>query len=196
MLGKDCHVMLKARWAYIRLATLQILHQIEADWTTNGIEELLSLHQTPPQPASLLNHTPSDPQVDNPADWSKKEPNNQSKSRKKFQHVQALLNVRQEFFESQFEGQITCSEYEPESIVSNLLDRLMALSTIVIYSCHLRPLSDLQTLLKSKTEFIQITISQPWLRVYQVLVGRTHPEMNGTHHGGFIFSAIKVISSC
>jgi tRNA (adenine-N(1)-)-methyltransferase non-catalytic subunit len=48
----------------------------------------------------------------------------------------------------------------------------------------------------SKTEFIQITISEPWLRAYQVLVGRTHPEMNGTHHGGFIFSAIKVISSC
>ncbi|WAR57771.1 hypothetical protein PtB15_5B1 [Puccinia triticina] len=45
---------------------------------------------------------------------------------------------------------ITCSEYEPKLIVSNLLDRLMALSTIVIYSCHLRPLSDLQTLLSTQ----------------------------------------------
>ncbi|OAV86667.1 hypothetical protein, variant [Puccinia triticina 1-1 BBBD Race 1] len=219
----DLHLLELFNLPTSALAPLKSLNwaQIEADWTTNEIEELLSLHQTPPQPASLLNHTPSDPQVDNPADRSKKEPNNQSKSRKKFQRVQALLNVRQEFFESQFEGLITCSEYEPESIVSNLLDRLMASSTIVIYSCHLRPLSDLQTLLKkssvpstssssslveqneltrkmkeSKTEFIQITISEPWLRVYQVLVGRTHPEMNGTHHGGFIFSAIKVISSC
>ncbi|EFP74480.2 uncharacterized protein PGTG_00436 [Puccinia graminis f. sp. tritici CRL 75-36-700-3] len=200
--------------------------QIEADWTTNEIEELLSLHQGPPQPPPVLEPpTPLDPSVDSSSNRPKKEPNNRSKSKKKFERVQDLLNVRREFFETGFEGLITCSEYEPESIVTKLLTKLTGSSTIVIYSCHLRPLSDLQTLLKkssvpstssssssssspgeqnelsrqmreTKTEFIQITISEPWLRAYQVLVGRTHPEMNGTHHGGFIFSAIKVTSSC
>ncbi|KAI8451839.1 Gcd10p family-domain-containing protein [Phakopsora pachyrhizi] len=42
--------------------------------------------------------------------------------------------------------------------------------------------------------FINVTISEPWLRKYQVLPGRTHPEMNGTHSGGFILTAIKVSS--
>jgi len=208
--------------------------QTEADWTTDEIEELLSLHQEDilPSPALLKPTIPSDstpldhlpPSPPTPDRPKKKEPNNKSKSKKKFQRVQELMAIRQEFLSTEFEGLITCSEYEPESIVTKLLDKLSGSSTIVIYSSHLRPLSDLQTLLKkcslpaanpsssvvvadsqnqlsrmmreTKTEFIQITISEPWLRAYQVLVGRTHPEMSGTHHGGFIFSAIKVISSC
>jgi len=208
--------------------------QTEADWTTDEIEELLSLHQedTLPSPALLKPTIPSDstpldhlpPSPPTPDRPKKKEPNNKSKSKKKFQRVQELMAIRQEFLSTEFEGLITCSEYEPESIVTKLLDKLSGSSTIVIYSSHLRPLSDLQTLLKkcslpaanpsssvvvadsqnqlsrmmreTKTEFIQITISEPWLRAYQVLVGRTHPEMSGTHHGGFIFSAIKVIISC
>ncbi|POW14878.1 hypothetical protein PSHT_07299 [Puccinia striiformis] len=195
--------------------------QTEADWTTSDIEELLLLHRDPPQPLPILDSTLPDPQLNQLSKPPKKQPNNRSKSMRKFERVQELLSMRQEFLDTQFEGLLTCSEYEPESIVTKLVNKLSGSSTIVIYSCHLRPLSDLQTLLKkssmpstsssslggssslveqneltkrmkeNKTEFIQITISEPWLRAYQVLVGRTHPEMAGTHHGGFVFSAIK-----
>ncbi|KAI9601040.1 hypothetical protein H4Q26_000838 [Puccinia striiformis f. sp. tritici PST-130] len=200
--------------------------QTEADWTTSDIEELLLLHRDPPQPLPILDSTLPDPQLKQLSQRTKKQPNNRSKSMRKFERVQELLSMRQEFLDTQFEGLLTCSEYEPESIVTKLVNKLSGSSTIVIYSCHLRPLSDLQTLLKkssmpstsssslggssslveqneltkrmkeNKTEFIQITISEPWLRAYQVLVGRTHPEMAGTHHGGFVFSAIKVFNSC
>ncbi|PLW56532.1 hypothetical protein PCANC_01524 [Puccinia coronata f. sp. avenae] len=233
----DLHLLELFNMPQGMLAPMKALNwaQIEAEWTTPEIQELLSLHQDSPHPVAPPLHpttTSSDILLDQPVPPSStrphKEPNNKSKSRKKFERVQELLAVRQEFLRGEFEGLIACSEYEPESIVTKLLDKLSSSSTVVIYSSHLRPLSDLQTLLKksslslpapasaspmvadanpkpneldrrmraSKTEFIQITISEPWLRAYQVLVGRTHPEMNGTHHGGFIFSAIKVISSC
>ncbi|WAR55683.1 hypothetical protein PtB15_6B426 [Puccinia triticina] len=65
-----------------------------------------------------------------------------------FQCAQHLLRVCQELFKSKFEGLITGSEYEPNSIIPNLLDSLLALLTIVMYTCHLQPLLELQTLLK------------------------------------------------
>lgn len=50
----------------------------------------------------------------------------------------------------------------------------------------------LQALLPLET-ILNPTITEPFLRQYQVLPGRTHPEMNGTAHGGFILHATKVV---
>lgn len=54
-------------------------------------------------------------------------------------------------------------------------------------------LYDLQTRLRNHPEFLAPNISEPSLRKYQVLPGRTHPEMNGMPHGGYILSTTRVI---
>jgi tRNA (adenine-N(1)-)-methyltransferase non-catalytic subunit len=54
----------------------------------------------------------------------------------------------------------------------------------------------LQSLMTSTDESVlNPTIVEPWLRQYQVLPGRTHPEMNGTPHGGYLLHGIKVIDA-
>lgn len=211
--------------------------QTEPDWTTDEIEEILaapsslSADQDPqPHPNTSAISLASDSHSQAPSSSnsnllpaSSKKDKDRIKMKKKFQKAQDLLKLRQTFFETGFEGLIACSEYEPESILSRLTNKLIGSSTIVIYSPYLIQLTNLQNILKrfssssltnpidpsslapptltlystlkeSKTDFIQITISEPWLRKYQVLIGRTHPEMSGTHNGGFIFSAIKVFN--
>lgn len=50
----------------------------------------------------------------------------------------------------------------------------------------------LQALMPLET-ILNPTITEPFLRQYQVLPGRTHPEMNGTAHGGFLLHATKIL---
>lgn len=50
----------------------------------------------------------------------------------------------------------------------------------------------LQALLPLET-VLNPTITEPWIRQYQVLPGRTHPEMNGIAHGGYLLHATRVI---
>ncbi|MBW0488922.1 hypothetical protein O181_028637 [Austropuccinia psidii MF-1] len=163
--------------------------QIEPDWTTPEIEQVLNHPLVASQPLSPNSNDCK--RETGPDRFNEK---TRAKLKKKFKRAQELMKIRQDFLGNQFEGLITCSEYEPESIVSKLADRLSGSSTVVLYSPYLVPLSNLQNSLRKSSNFIHVTISEPWLRRYQVLPGRTHPEMNGTQGGGFILSAIKVIS--
>lgn len=41
-------------------------------------------------------------------------------------------------------------------------------------------------------DFLSPSIVEPWLRKYQVLPGRTHPEMQGMGHGGYLLISTRV----
>lgn len=49
--------------------------------------------------------------------------------------------------------------------------------------------------LKSHPSFVAPTIHEPFLRRYQVLPGRTHPEMQGMASGGLVLSCIRVLEN-
>lgn len=49
--------------------------------------------------------------------------------------------------------------------------------------------------LRSHPSFVAPTIHEPFLRRYQVLPGRCHPEMQGMASGGMILSAIRVLEN-
>lgn len=123
---------------------------------------------------------------------SKKEFNRLSK---KWDRHREVIETRKRFFEGGFEGLLVCSEYEPISILDKLKPSLSGSASIVIQSPYLSVLSSAQHSLRTSPDFIHVTISEPWLRRYQVLPGRTHPEMNGTLGGGFMLSAIRVMGS-
>ncbi|EGG11505.1 uncharacterized protein MELLADRAFT_102531 [Melampsora larici-populina 98AG31] len=125
-----------------------------------------------------------------PSIKSKKEINRLSK---KWDRHREVIETRNRFFKGGFEGLIVCSEYEPISILNKLKSSLSGSASIVIHSPYLSTLSSAQHVLRNSPDFIHVTISEPWLRRYQVLPGRTHPEMNGTLGGGFMLSAIRVI---
>ncbi|KAI5120856.1 hypothetical protein M0805_007043 [Coniferiporia weirii] len=106
--------------------------------------------------------------------------------------IESLFNTRQELFAGEFEGLIIGSEYEPFSIVEKMCPYLGGSACILVYSPHLQVVTDVQARMRSSSEYLGPSITEGWLRRYQVLPGRTHPTMSTTGSGGYVLHAIKV----
>ncbi|KII94259.1 hypothetical protein PLICRDRAFT_36512 [Plicaturopsis crispa FD-325 SS-3] len=104
----------------------------------------------------------------------------------------SLNNIRDELFGGEFDALLVASEYEPYSIIDQLFPYLGGSASIAVHSPHLQTLTDLQSQLRSVPQFLGPTVTEAWLRRYQVLPGRTHPMMTTSGTGGFLLHAIKV----
>ncbi|KAJ3731995.1 Gcd10p family-domain-containing protein [Lentinula guzmanii] len=103
-----------------------------------------------------------------------------------------LENTREELFGGEFEALVVASQYEPSGIIDRLVPYLAGSASIVAHSPHSQPLVDLQNKLRNTPGFLGPSLTEGWLRQYQVLPGRTHPTMNTSGSGGYILHAIKV----
>ncbi|KAG6380931.1 Gcd10p-domain-containing protein [Boletus reticuloceps] len=104
----------------------------------------------------------------------------------------ALMNTRQELFSGEFDGLLVASDYDPFEIVEMLSPYLAGSASIVVQNMFLQPLADLQAKMWLIPSYLAPSITESWLRSYQVLPGRTHPTMNASGSGGFLLHAIKV----
>ncbi|KAH7910456.1 Gcd10p-domain-containing protein [Hygrophoropsis aurantiaca] len=104
----------------------------------------------------------------------------------------ALTSAREELFAGEFDGLIIASIYDPFPVVEMLSPYLGGSASIVVQSPYAQPLTDLQAKMRTSPHFLGPSITESWLRRYQVLPGRTHPTMNTTGSGGFLLHAIKV----
>jgi len=84
------------------------------------------------------------------------------------------------------------SAYDPLSILGKLFPYLGGSASVVVYSPHLQVVSDLQTTLRTNAQYLAPSVSESWLRRYQVLPGRTHPMMTTSGGGGYLLHAIKI----
>ncbi|KAJ6218177.1 hypothetical protein RDWZM_009334 [Blomia tropicalis] len=80
-------------------------------------------------------------------------------------------------------------DYDPSSMIHILLQFLGLSRPFVIFSHSIDPLKECYIQLKGKCLFLRI--SETWLRKYQVLEGRTRPEMTMNSSSGFVLSGIK-----
>ncbi|XP_050305485.1 tRNA (adenine(58)-N(1))-methyltransferase non-catalytic subunit TRM6 [Anthonomus grandis grandis] len=85
---------------------------------------------------------------------------------------------------------VTCKEH-PVNIVKELLPFLRGARQLVVFSLIREPLQDLFLYLKSRLDIVAIRLSNNFLRNYQVLPERTHPEVN-MNSGGYILTAVKL----
>jgi tRNA (adenine-N(1)-)-methyltransferase non-catalytic subunit len=90
---------------------------------------------------------------------------------------------------------LIASPYDLISIIDALLPYLAGSSNLVVHSLFVEPLVALQHHLKESLGWIAISITEAVLRKYQVLPGRTHPEMQGIGPAGFLLHAIHVIDT-
>lgn len=56
----------------------------------------------------------------------------------------------------------------------------------------MEPLVECFKTLQDKKLAINIRLCDTWMREYQILPGRTHPNMNMSQNGGFILTGIKL----
>ncbi|KAJ7492332.1 Gcd10p-domain-containing protein [Mycena latifolia] len=148
---------------------------------------LSSLNWATAQP----DHTPLVAPVDVPADEIKSD-RQQSRINKRKAASDLLNRTREELFAGEFDALIVASEYEPLSIVEKLVPYIAGSGSIVVQSPYVQILSELHAKLRALPGYLCPSVTEVWLRRYQVLPGRTHPTMNTSGSGGFIFHAIKV----
>jgi len=106
-----------------------------------------------------------------------------------------LENTRQELFAGGFDGLFMASAYDPLSILDRLAPYLGGSALVIIYSPHLQVLSDLQNRMRHDPQYLAPSVTESWLRCYQVLPGRTHPTMSTSGSGGYLLSATKMCVS-
>lgn len=114
------------------------------------------------------------------------------RDRKRQATFREVDRVRSEFFAGDFDAVLIACHYEPMSILRRLKPHLGGSASVVVHSPYLQPLVEAHAQLRGDEEFINISVTEPWLRKYQVLPGRTHPEMTTSSTAGFILHALRV----
>ncbi|WFC94819.1 tRNA (adenine(58)-N(1))-methyltransferase non-catalytic subunit trm6 [Malassezia brasiliensis] len=117
-----------------------------------------------------------------------------NRARKKRAGFEEFVATRQQFFDGEFDAAIIACPYEPYSVIHRLLPYLAGSSNVAVHSPQLQPLVEAQARLRANPNFINVSITEPWLRRYQVLPARTHPDMSTSSSGGYILHAVRILS--
>lgn len=115
-----------------------------------------------------------------------------NRDRKRQANFREVDRVRSDFFAGDFDAVLIACHYDPISILRRLKPHLGGSASVVVHSPYLQPLVEAHAKLRGDEEFINISVTEPWLRKYQVLPGRTHPEMTTSSTAGFILHALRV----
>ncbi|KAG8778613.1 tRNA (adenine(58)-N(1))-methyltransferase non-catalytic subunit trm6 [Serendipita sp. 397] len=111
---------------------------------------------------------------------------------KRRQALEAQAQLREDLFAGEWDGLLIAAQYEPFSIVQRLTPYLAGSATVTIYSQYLQVLAEVQAKMRLLPAYLSPSITEAWLRQYQVFPGRTHPLMNMSGGGGYILHAIHV----
>ncbi|CAH0384186.1 unnamed protein product [Bemisia tabaci] len=86
---------------------------------------------------------------------------------------------------------IICKEY-PIHLINRLIKLVAFSRNMVVYSMYQEPIVKLFCELKLRKDVIGVKLTESFLRNYQVLPDRTHPEINMSSSGGFLLTATVV----
>jgi tRNA (adenine-N(1)-)-methyltransferase non-catalytic subunit len=87
---------------------------------------------------------------------------------------------------------IIAARYDPTETLLGLLPYLAPSCPFVVYSEFIEPLAECFREVQKQDLAINLRLSDTWTREYQVLPGRTHPNMNMSQSGGFILTGTKL----
>ncbi|KAJ0964185.1 hypothetical protein J5N97_029307 [Dioscorea zingiberensis] len=90
---------------------------------------------------------------------------------------------------------VAAPELEVDDIVKKLLPLLSYSAPFAIYHQYLQPLATCMHTLQTSKMAIGLQISEPWLREYQVLPSRSHPQMQMSGFGGYILSGTRICNN-
>ena len=90
---------------------------------------------------------------------------------------------------------IIATRYDPTYTLFKLLPYLETSCPFVVLCEFLEPFAECFRELQKQSLAINMRLTDTWLREYQILPGRTHPNMNMSQNGGFLLTGIKLCPS-
>lgn len=87
---------------------------------------------------------------------------------------------------------VVCAKEHPSNIVRSLLAFVKPSRPLVVFSLSREILMELYVDLKSTADVTNLRITSNWLRMYQVLPNRTHPDVNMGGNSGFLLTGYTV----
>ncbi|SJX64013.1 related to GCD10-translation initiation factor eIF3 RNA-binding subunit [Sporisorium reilianum f. sp. reilianum] len=156
--------------------------------TTKNVLKVINWAATEPDYAPVFSNQDVEPASSSSARTSK----DKQRDRKRQANFRQVDRVRSDFFAGDFDAVLIACHYDPMSIVRRLKPHLGGSASVVVHSPYLQPLAEAHAKLRGDEEFIDISVTEPWLRKYQVLPGRTHPEMTTSSTAGFVLHALRV----
>ncbi|KAL1195088.1 hypothetical protein V5N11_032224 [Cardamine amara subsp. amara] len=87
---------------------------------------------------------------------------------------------------------MAAQDQDPWSLAKDVLPLLSYSAPFAIYHQYLQPLATCMHNLQQGKMAINLQITEPWLREYQVLPSRSHPHMQMSAFGGYVLSGIRI----
>lgn len=87
---------------------------------------------------------------------------------------------------------ISASLVSPPSFLSRLTPYLAGSAPIVVYSQFQPVLAQTLSGMRSRPEYLAPSLTESFMRRYQVLPGRTHPTMSTSGTGGYLLHTLRV----
>jgi tRNA (adenine-N(1)-)-methyltransferase non-catalytic subunit len=87
---------------------------------------------------------------------------------------------------------LIATKNDPTESLMGLLPHLAPSCPFVVFCEYMEPLTHCFLELQKKNIAINLRLTDTWMREYQVLPGRTHPNMNMSQNGGFLLTGIKL----
>ncbi|CAK9218571.1 unnamed protein product [Sphagnum troendelagicum] len=84
---------------------------------------------------------------------------------------------------------------DPWTVAQCMLPLLASSAPFVIYHPYSQPLAECMHHLQAEHMAVALQLSEPWLREYQVLPSRTHPNMQMSSTGGYVLSGITITNT-
>lgn len=101
-------------------------------------------------------------------------------------------NEAYEIVSKGMDGLVVCTDIDIKTILNVLLPFLGSSKPFAIFSPFLQGLIECYMELKNRNVALHLQITENWVREFQVLKGRTRPNMNMDDSGGYVLSGIKL----
>ena len=92
----------------------------------------------------------------------------------------------------QCDSLIVACNYDPTHTLLTLLPYLEASSPFVVFYEYLESLVECFREIQRLGLAINLRLTDTWMREYQILPNRSHPNMNMSQNGGFILTGVKL----
>jgi len=93
---------------------------------------------------------------------------------------------------AKMDGLVIACKQHPTNILLALVKYLAFSRPFVVYSPYKEPLMEAYQAIKESGKSVMVTLNESWLRNYQILPERSHPEVLMSGGGGYILSGIYV----